>query len=135
MPLYLPDTSAWMRSGHVADRWQMLVDDDEVGICEPVMLELLYSARGKADFLRLATDLEGFRRLPLDERAARFARRIQSSLAARAQHRGPKPVDFLIAAIAYIHEAVILHYDRHFDAIARVTGQRAEWIARRGSLD
>jgi hypothetical protein len=31
--------------------------------------------------------------------------------------------------------AILLHYDRHFDAIARVTGQPGEWIARRGSLD
>ena len=29
----------------------------------------------------------------------------------------------------------LLHYDRHFDAIARVTGQPTEWLARRGSLD
>jgi predicted nucleic acid-binding protein len=44
-------------------------------------------------------------------------------------------MDLLIAAIAKIHGAVVLHYDRHFDAIARVTGQPMEWLARRGSLD
>ena len=44
-------------------------------------------------------------------------------------------MDLLIAAIARRHGAVILHYDRDFDAIARVTGQPTEWLARRGSLD
>ena len=36
---------------------------------------------------------------------------------------------------AEVHGAVLLHYDRHFDLIARVTGQPTEWLARRGSLD
>ena len=44
-------------------------------------------------------------------------------------------MDLLIAAIAETRGAVVLHYDRHFDTIARVTGQPMEWLARRGSLD
>jgi predicted nucleic acid-binding protein len=44
-------------------------------------------------------------------------------------------MDLLIAAIARIQGAILLHYDRHFDAIARATGQPMEWLARRGSLD
>jgi hypothetical protein len=40
-----------------------------------------------------------------------------------------------VAAVAEANDAVLLHYDRHFDLIARVTGQPAEWLARRGSLD
>ena len=44
-------------------------------------------------------------------------------------------MDLLIAATAKVHGAVLLHYDRHFDLIARVTGQPTEWLARRGSLD
>ncbi len=135
MPLYLADTSAWTRGGQVAERWQQLVEDDTLTICDPVALELLYSARGKADYLRLASDLEGFRRLALNDRAAGLALRIQARLAARGQHRGPRPVDLVVAAIASIHGAVLLHYDRHFDAIARATGQATEWLARRGSLD
>src|SRR3989442_317050 len=47
---------------------------------------------------------------------------------------GPGP-DELIAAVEEVHEVTLLHYDSHFDAIARVTGQPAEWLARRGSLD
>jgi predicted nucleic acid-binding protein len=36
--------------------------------------------------------------------------------------------------VAEAHNAVLLHYDRHFDQIVRVTGQPAEWLAPRGSL-
>jgi len=59
----------------------------------------------------------------------------QAELAARSQHRGPTPMDLLVAATAAAHDVVLRHYDRHFDAIARVTGQPTEWVARRGSLD
>jgi len=31
--------------------------------------------------------------------------------------------------------ATSAHYDRHFDTIARVSGQPIEWLACRGSLD
>jgi predicted nucleic acid-binding protein len=41
----------------------------------------------------------------------------------------------MIAAVAEVHEVTLLHYDRHFDLIARATGQLAEWLTRRGSLD
>jgi hypothetical protein len=44
-------------------------------------------------------------------------------------------VDLLVAATAARYGAVLLHYDRHFDAIARVTGQPTEWLARRGTFD
>ena len=40
-----------------------------------------------------------------------------------------------VAAIAEVGGVTILHYDRHFDAIARVTGQTAEWLAVRGTVD
>jgi predicted nucleic acid-binding protein len=44
-------------------------------------------------------------------------------------------VDLLIAGLAEIHGFVLLHYDRHSEAIARVTGQPAQWLARPGTLD
>ena len=64
-----------------------------------------------------------------------LAEQTQASLGAVSQHRGPTPVDLLVAAIAEVHGVTVLHYDRHFDGIARVTGQPTEWLARRGTLD
>jgi len=135
VPLYLADTSAWHRSGAAFDRWADLVARGELAICVPVALELAYSARGARDFAVLQDRLAGLPMLPLDEEASAAASEMQSALVARAQHRGPRPMDLLIAAIARIQDAILLHYDRHFDAIARVTGQPMEWLARRGSLD
>ena len=135
MRAYLADTSAWHRSVQVPERWSALVDDDQLALCTPVALELLYSARSRAEYERTARDLEGFPQLALDLRSEALARRTQAMLAGRAQHRGPSPVDLLIAAIAEVNDAVLLHYDRHFEAIVRVSGQPAEWLARRGSLD
>jgi predicted nucleic acid-binding protein len=135
LPRYLADTSAWHRSVQVRERWSTLIRDDLLALCTPVALELLYSARGKAEYEADARDLQRFPMLVLDARGEAIASQTQAALAARGQHRGPTPVDLLIAGIAEAHGATLLHYDRHFDAIASVTGQPAEWLARPGTLD
>jgi predicted nucleic acid-binding protein len=134
-PPYLVDTSAWNRSGHVAERWNELLEAGELALCVPVRLELLWSARSPSDYRELAEDLSGFRSLSIDASAETAAARAQAALADSSHHRGPRPVDLLIAAIAEAHDVTLLHYDRHFDLIAGVTGQSAEWIASPGELD
>jgi predicted nucleic acid-binding protein len=133
--MYLADTSAWNRSTALADLWQALLSANDIATCAPVRLELLYSARGRAEYSALDDELSTLPHLALDETAASLAERTQRALADTAQHRGPKPLDLLVAAVAEANDAIVLHYDRHFDVIARVTGQRTEWVARRGSLD
>jgi predicted nucleic acid-binding protein len=136
--LYLADTSAWRRSRaseSIARRWAGLLAGRELATCTPLQLELLYSARGPGDYSLLREELDALVRLPATPDAEAEALRTQRALAAKSQHRGPKPIDLLVAAIAKVHDAVLLHYDRHFDQIARVTGQPTEWLARRGSLD
>lgn len=134
MVRYLADTSAWHRSGQVAERWSALIEEDELALCAPVKLELLWSARGPKDYDDLARDLAAFPTLTIDRRSESAAERVLWGLAQRRQHRGPVPIDLLVAAVAEVNELTLLHYDRHFDAIARVTGQPCEWIARRGTL-
>ena len=135
MRLVLADTSAWHRSERAQSRWDELVETGSLAVCTPVVLELLFSARNRAEHGQLAGDLSLLPALPIDRQAERIARGAQSALAQRSQHRGPTPIDLLIAAIAEVNDATLLHYDRHFDTIARVTGQPMEWLARRGSLD
>jgi predicted nucleic acid-binding protein len=138
VPRYLADTSAWTRSqatAELAERWATLVQLDEIALCEPVELELLYSASGPADYRVRRDELAGLPRFPFDRRAVKEALRTQEALAARSRRRGPAPIDLFVAAIARISGSCVLHYDKHFDAIARATGQPTEWLARRGSLD
>jgi predicted nucleic acid-binding protein len=132
---YLADTSAWHRSVQVAEQWSALIADDQLALCTPVTLELLYSARNAAEYMRIAQDLEKLQQLGIDARSEALARQAQAMLADRAEHRGPSPADLLIAAVAEAHGVTLLHYDRHFDLIARVTGQPVQWLAEPGSLD
>ena len=138
MPLYLGDTSAWNRSKQrpeIEGRWAVLIAEGGLAITPPVSLELLLSAQGPADFAQFQDELQALPLLPLDEPAVERATRVQELLVLRGQHGGPKPMDLLIAAVAELHDAVLIHYDRHFDAVRRATGQPMEWLARRGSLE
>ena len=135
MTRFLGDTSAWNRSSGASDFWEGLLERNELYLCSPVRLELLYSARGNDEYERVAWELGGLPNLALDRRTGSLAERTQLELAGLGQHRGPTAVDLLVAAIAEVYGATVLHYDRHFDLIAQVTGQEAEWIAPPGSLD
>jgi predicted nucleic acid-binding protein len=133
--LVLADTSAWHRSTRAPGRWTDLLETGLLAICTPVALELLFSPRIHGAYHELARDLAYLPTLQLDRQAETIAASTQAALAVRGQHRGATPIDLLIAAVAEVHGAILLHYDRHFDAIARITGQQTEWLARRGSLD
>lgn len=136
--LHLADTSAWNRSGKnaaIAARWDELLDEGNLAICSPVRLELLYSARSPADYVALADDLVGLPELALERRDLARAEEVQALLAEISQHRAARAADLYIAAVAELNDATLLHYDRHFDVIAEVTRQPAEWIATRGSID
>ncbi|MFN0153634.1 MAG: PIN domain nuclease [Gaiella sp.] len=137
MTVYLADTSAWTRSTHsaVSETWRRLIAFDRLAVCAPVRLELLYSAPDQTVFVRTQKGLDSLPRALVDETVSARAEEVQSLLVRRSQHRGPGPVDLLIAAAADVAGLTLLHYDRHFDTIAEASGQPAEWVAPRGTLD
>jgi predicted nucleic acid-binding protein len=47
-------------------------------------------------------------------------------LADRGQHRAPSLPDLIIAAAGELAELTVLHLDKDFDVIAKVTGQPVE---------
>lgn len=57
----------------------------------------------------------------ISERAERRAADLQKQLRAAHQHLGVPPLDYLIAAVAEDHGAVLLHYDSGFDRLATHT--------------
>jgi predicted nucleic acid-binding protein len=59
---------------------------------------------------------------------------VQRLLASRSQ-RGRKISDLLIAAAAERAGLTVLHYDGDYDIIAKVTGQRCEWVVPAETVD
>lgn len=137
MTLRCADTSAWHRTTNpaVAGAWHAALDADEVGICDQVRLEILYSARSADDYEALAEELGALTPIAMDGAFAR-ALQVQHKLARAGwlHHRSVKIADLLIAAAAERAGAVVWHYDEDFDRVAAVTGQPTEWIAPRGTL-
>jgi predicted nucleic acid-binding protein len=99
--------------------------------CHVIALEVLFSARNRADYETLEADLRASPWLPVTEQAMDRALEVQHRLARRGAHRVPIP-DLMIAATAELGGAV-LHCDRDFDTIAAVTRQPTQWIVPRGS--
>ena len=102
-----------------------------VGITD---LEVGYSARSAKEWDDAMGALDSFELIETSADHVRRARQVQRLLAAKHQ-RSRKVPDLLIAAAAEASDLAVLHYDADFDRIAKVTGQRAEWVVPAGSVD
>ena len=112
------------------------LDDSGVLATSPVIeLELGYSARSLDEFESVSADRRAiYRELPLSREVSNRARFVQRELVRVGHHRGPGVSDLLIAATAEFYEAVVVHYDAHFNTIAKITGQPVQWIVPPGSV-
>lgn len=132
MTLVVIDTSVWARHNQpnvkraIADA----IEANAVAMVEPLLLELLRSARDHADLLELAEEYESLHLIPLGPDLGRRAREVQAGLAKRGYHRGPSPVDLITAAAAESVGAEVWHCDKHFDLIAQLTGQPVRRLGR-----
>jgi predicted nucleic acid-binding protein len=91
----------------------------EICSCAVVRLEMLYSARSKADYRRIEEYLDAFRDLRIDAETIAIAVSAHKELGELGRHRLPIP-DLLIAACAQQHQAAVLHCDRHYDTLTEV---------------
>lgn len=120
----------------VADAVLPRVQAGQVGVALVTELEVGYSARSGSDYDATRQNLLDLLipvAMPL--RAEERARELQRDLVLRRQHRGVSVPDLVLAAIADIEELTLLHYDADFDLISSITGQPAEWVVPRGSID
>lgn len=104
-----------------------VADDDRLATNSVVALEVLFSAQNQLEYRRTRKWLEALNDLGLGHGSQRRAIDLQSRLAAKGAHRIPV-TDLLIAADAEQNDVELLHYDKHFDMIARVSDLRARWI-------
>jgi len=106
------------------------IEANALAITEPLMLELLRSARATEDFDRLAWMYSSLHRAPMSEAVTARARWTQGELVKRGHHRGPSVVDLLSAAAAELTGCELWHCDKHFDHIAAATGQPVRRVGR-----
>ncbi|WP_305788769.1 PIN domain nuclease [Symbioplanes lichenis] len=136
---YLIDNSSFTRLAHnpgLREKWRKAMEDGIVGVCALAEVEILYSARDKAEFTEMLRDLsESFVWVMTPDRAEHRLREVQRALVDRGAHKSAGPVDLLIAAVAELQGLTVLHYDRDFATVARVTGQPVQWVAEPGSVD
>ncbi|MFJ9983606.1 PIN domain nuclease [Streptomyces globisporus] len=134
---YLIDKSALARRGKPAVRARLdaLDRDGLLAVCAPTEYEVLYSARGQPEALRLRTLFRGFDYLPCNDEEFEQALAIQALALNAGFDRALSPADALIAATAERHGATVLHYDGDFDMIASVSGVQAEWVVESGTAD
>jgi predicted nucleic acid-binding protein len=137
----LLDNSAWARltQGAIArSRAKTIVewiDQRELAVCLPFLLEAGYSARSAADRKMLMTRLDQLPRIAIDSEVERMALQAQRELAEIGHHR-LSPMDVMIAACAHRAEAGVLHYDGDYDLLAEHTSLifESEWLAAPGTL-
>ncbi|HEV7713893.1 MAG TPA: PIN domain nuclease [Asanoa sp.] len=135
---FLVDTSALvrlLRSRDIRERWQPQITAGVLGMCPITELELLRSARSKADREELLELLAAaFTWVAVPDRAFLRAAEVQSAMTARGTHRSAGAIDLLLAATAELNGLALVHYDHDFDEIVRITGQPSVWVAAPGSI-
>jgi predicted nucleic acid-binding protein len=99
-----------------------------------IELEILFSARAHADVVATRANRRAIPMLATSQEDFDRALDVLEELARSGHHRATGIPDLLIAAVAERHGVTVLHYDKDFDLIARVTGQRTEWIVPAGSV-
>lgn len=140
--MLLLDNSAWSRvaaGGLPGDRAETVagwLEQRQLAICLPFLLEAGYSARASADYQEMMDEFDLL--FPRVEIAAAMEDRAllaQRELAARGHHR-LAPIDVMIAACAHEVGAGVLHYDRDYDLIAEHTNLSFEsvWLTPAGTL-
>ncbi len=128
---------AWSRRvPDLFDEFHEQVDAGAIATCHPVILELLYSARGHDEFLRLRGELGVLVTCPIGPAQWDRAVAVYDLLAAQGprHQRQVGHADLLIAAAAEAAGVPVLHYDEDFDRIAGVSGIATRWVRPRGSL-
>jgi predicted nucleic acid-binding protein len=135
---YLVDTSALVRihrNPEVGAAWRLKATEGLLGICPVTELEVLFSARSLVDRIRLVRQLrEVYDQIRVPESAFDRATDVQHELTKRGHHRSAGPVDLLLAATAELSGLIVLHYDRDFETVAKVTNQPTQWIAPPGTI-
>lgn len=129
---WLIDKSAIIRLANSPDAnvWVSRINEGQVRLSSITRLEIGYSARNAKDLL------ESFSSLPLSKMPIQIlspaieerAWDVLKELSKSGKHIAPSIPDLLIAATAEKHGLSVLHLEKDFEIISKVTGQVHERI-------
>jgi predicted nucleic acid-binding protein len=135
---WVADTSAWARAAApgVAPQWRRAARAGDLVACAPVTMEMIFDAPNREAVELVAVSMAGFPQAQITRavtEAAIWAMRELARKGAPGAHRVRVP-DALVAAAAAERGFGVLHYDRHFDALATVLSFASQWVAPAGSI-
>lgn len=110
--------------------WRERIEAGLVRISSITRLEVGYSARSSKD-LEDSFSHPPLSMMPIEGLSPaieELAWQTLRQLARKGQHRAPSIPDLLIAATAQLCGLIVLHNDKDFDLVAKITGQRVEKI-------
>lgn len=133
MTSWLIDKSALVRLGDSPDAelWANRIERGLVAITTVTRLEIGYSARSAEDLGRalgtapVASMPVEYLTPAIEDRAVQ----LQQLLAEGGHHRAPSIPDLIIAATAELTARTVLHLDKDFELVARLTGQPTERVS------
>lgn len=133
------DTGVWTwardrRFPDLASWFNTQVADGRVLVCDLVILELVRLTPNESRAQEVAERLDSFEAIAMGAKLWRRARELQDLLAASGDHRRVPPVDLLIATTAEQAGVPLVHYDRDYERIARVSALRHHWFVPDGTL-
>lgn len=120
-----PQLASWFNAQVAAGR---------VLVCDLVILELTRLTPNEARAREVANRLAAFESVPMPVELWSHARQLQTSLAANGDHRRVPPVDLLIACAVQAASVPLVHYDRDYERIARVSTLEHHWLLPDGAL-
>ncbi len=131
--MILVDTSVWInvlrdRTGNVVRAFVSRTGDEIVVFSRFIQLELLQGAKDEHEWLRLDEYLSTQYYLEASEKTWRNAARLYFELR-RSGTTVRSPIDCCIACIAMESQATLLHRDRDFESIARMTPLDHEYFS------
>lgn len=127
---WLIDKSALVRLSESSDapEWISRIDRGLVRVATVTILEVGFSARSAED-LRSKLRRPPVAAMPVEHTTPKVETRaveVQEALAALGHHRAPSVPDLIVAALAELAGLVVLHLDKDFELIAKVTQQPTE---------
>jgi predicted nucleic acid-binding protein len=103
-------------------------------VCDLVALELIRLTPNESRAGEVAVRLDAFESVPMGAQMWQRARELQALLSAGGDHRRVPPVDLLIGAAAEQAGVPLVHYDRDYERLARVSGLQQRWFVPDGAL-